>query len=127
MQNYLYLGKPLNDSEHLLIFDRMWRRTITAGNTLVKPIYRPKQVSSANVHHNVLRRGFDSYVPGANLLRMNHYWGARLQHWGEDTPEILNKTVEDLGMREAVAALTPCVHRCPVGCCREEADRGLPL
>ena len=28
-------------------------------------------------------------------IRMNHYWGARLQNWGDDTKDILDKTVFD--------------------------------
>ncbi|XP_033641611.1 uncharacterized protein LOC117301692 [Asterias rubens] len=117
MQNYLYLGKHLSGVEHPLLIDRLWRRTIKVANNLVKPIYQPLGVQSANVHHNTLRRGHHVYVPDSKKLRMNHYWGARLQNWGEDTPKILNLTTEDRGMERAVAAMTPCVIGCPSGCC----------
>lgn len=117
MLNYLYLGKPLSEVEHPLLIDRLWRRTIDKANSLVKPIYRPVGVESANVHHNSLRRGHSTYVPDKNVFRMNHYWGARLQNWGDDTPGILNITTEDRGMERAVAGITLCLHGCPSGCC----------
>ena len=39
---------------------------------------------------------------------MNHYWGARLQNWGEDTAEILAMTEEDMGMEPIVRAFKEC-------------------
>ena len=39
---------------------------------------------------------------------MNHYWGARLQNWGEDTPKILHQTEEDMGMEPIVQAFRAC-------------------
>ena len=109
MQNYLFLGKPLNDTLHPLLASRVWRRTKTPANALVKPIYKPEDVKTAGVHRNVMKSGSSSSIKAPDEgLRMNHYWGARLQNWGEDTPEILAKTTEDLTMRPIVEAVLDC-------------------
>lgn len=86
MQNFLFLGKPLNDEEHPLLIDRLKRRTHGPANLLVKPIYRTSHVSKTGVHHHDLRNGI-SKDADQNRIRLNHYWGARLQNWGEDTPD----------------------------------------
>ena len=41
MQNYLFLGKPL---ERELLFERLWRHTHGPANRLVKPIYKPTNI-----------------------------------------------------------------------------------
>ena len=105
MNNFLYLGVK-NKSRDLLI-DKLWRRTHNPGNYLVKPIYKPSDTRRAQVHHNVLKRGQTGNAPSGEL-RMNHYWGARLQNWGPDTEEILAKTEEDLGMKPIVASFENC-------------------
>ena len=111
MQNFLFLGKPLNDRKHPLLIDRVWRRTPGPANALVKPIYKPSHVSMAIVHHNGLRQGTSRNFP-VDQLRMNHYWGARLQNWGEDTPEIIAKTQPDNSMESIVETLSSCVSKC---------------
>lgn len=103
MQNYLYLGKPL-DKE--LLIERLLRRTPKPFNNLVKPIYQPSNVH-ANIHHNRLITGKTMKAP-VQELRMNHYWGARLQDWGEDTPEILGKTEPDYSIQPIVDAFKNC-------------------
>lgn len=103
MQNFLYLGKPL---EKELMIERLLRRTPKPANPLVKPIYRPKDVR-ASVHHNALMRGRSMNAP-VKELRMNHYWGARLQDWGDDTEEILARTVPDDSMRPIINAFKKC-------------------
>jgi hypothetical protein len=103
MQNYLYLGKPL---EKELMIERLMRRTHRPANPLVKPIYKPSNVR-AQVHHNGLRKGRSMNAPSAEL-RMNHYWGARLQDWGEDTPEILEKTETDNDIQPIITAFKEC-------------------
>ena len=105
MANYLYLGQKNNSRE--LLFDKLWRHTHGPANYLVKPIYRPADVRKATVHHNILRRGESKNAPDGEL-RMNHYWGARLQNWGPDTAETLSKTEEDRGMEPIVAAFHTC-------------------
>ena len=111
MQNFLFLGKPLDSTEHPLLIDRLWRRTHVPANTLVKPIYKPSHVARATVHHNALSKGHSVNFP-ENQLRMNHYWGARLQNWGDDTPEILAKTQPDTSMETIVKNLNDCVTHC---------------
>ena len=103
MQNFLFLGKPL---ERELLMERLWRRDPKPSNALVKPIYRPANVR-ASIHHNRMLRGISTNAPYQEL-RMNHYWGARLQNWEEDTPEILSRTVEDRSME----TVTDEFHRC---------------
>ena len=108
MQNYLFLGKPLPDKEEAFLFGKLWRRTRNRGNTLVKPVYKPAHISSAQVHHNALSQGQSMDAPDEQF-RMNHYWGARLQNWGEDTPEILAITEEDRSMEPIVREIARCV------------------
>ena len=103
MQNYLFLGKQL---EKELLFERIWRRTKGPANPLVKPIYMPANVR-AQVHHNSLRRGHSRNAPDPEL-RLNHYWGARLQNWGDDTPDIISRTQQDLSMEPIVKAFKKC-------------------
>lgn len=103
MQNYLYLGKPLDKD---LLIERLLRRTPDASNRLVKPIYKPSNVR-ADIHHNRLKRGRLMVAPDKEL-RLNHYWGTRLQNWGEDTPEILGKTEHDNSILPIVDAFKNC-------------------
>ena len=105
MANFLYLGQK--DSTKELLIEKLWRHTHGPGNPLVKPIYKPVDIKGAQVHHNYLLRGKSQTAPH-NALRMNHYWGARLQNWGPDTEEILAKTEEDRGMEPIVAAFKNC-------------------
>lgn len=103
MQNYLFLGKPL-DKE--LLIERLFRRTPKPANPLVKPIYELKHVR-AGVHHNTLKKGMTRNAP-AEELRLNHYWGARLQNWGNDTEEVLGMTIPDDSMRPVIDAFKHC-------------------
>lgn len=107
MMNYLFLGKPLNDQTNPLLMDRIRRRTHQPANPLVKPIYQPLRIGSAQVHHNNVRHGM-SRDSDPKLLRMNHYWGARLQNWGEDTPKVLKMTEADFSIRPIVDAINRC-------------------
>ncbi|KAL9981930.1 hypothetical protein ACROYT_G010696 [Oculina patagonica] len=111
MQNFLFLGKPLSDKQHPLLVDRLKRRTPRPSNALVKPIYKPSHVAHSGVHHHHLRNGI-SVNADKNTIRLNHYWGARLQNWGEDTPEILAKTMEDHSMQEIIENLQSCDRVC---------------
>ena len=103
IQNFLYLGKPL-DKE--LMIERLLRRTPKPSNPLVKPIYKPKNVRSA-IHHNHLITGTTVVAP-VQQLRMNHYWGSRLQDWGEDTREILGRTEPDNSIQPIIDAFKDC-------------------
>lgn len=103
MQNFLFLGKPL-DKE--LMIERLLRRTHTISNHLVKPIYKPKNVR-ANIHHNMMRTGKSVTAP-TDEIRLNHYWGARLQNWGEDTSEILDHTEADYSIQPIIDSFKKC-------------------
>jgi hypothetical protein len=105
MANFLYLGQKNNSKE--LLFDKLWRHTHHPANNLVKPIYRTADVKKATVHHNIMSRGESKTAPTSEL-RMNHYWGARLQNWGPDTEETLANTEEDRGMEPIVASFKTC-------------------
>lgn len=107
MKNYLFLGKPLDNETHPLLIDRIRRRTHKPANALVKPIYKPLNVKAAQVHHNYLGKGY-SQDSEPELLRMNHYWGARLQNWGEDTPKILEITRPDFSIRPIIYRINNC-------------------
>ena len=101
MKNFLFLGKPSNET---LVLDRILRRTPKPANALDKPMYKTDCVSRVQVHHNTLKCGKSKDVDPVDL-RNNHYWGARLQKWGDDTPEILAKTVPDESAREIAQAM----------------------
>ena len=112
MQNFLFLGKPLSDKDHPLLIDRLKRRTPRPSNALTKPIYKTSQVTQTHVHHHDLRSPGKSVDANTNQIRLNHYWGARLQNWGEDTPEILAKTTEDNTVKGIVETLLSCDRIC---------------
>ena len=107
MENFLFLGKPSNDSQHPYLIDRIVRRTHSSANNLVKPIYQPRKIRAASVHHNVVGEGHVLKAP-TNQLRMNHYWGARLQNWGENTPKIISITRPDESIREIMKTIVAC-------------------
>jgi hypothetical protein len=98
VKNYLFLGAPrfVNgpDVRNTHVFERFQRRTPKEGTDLDKPIFIAADIAKSNVHHNMLKKGTSLDVDPA-VLRMNHYWGARLQNWGPDTPKILAKTIDD--------------------------------
>ena len=104
MQNLLFLGLPLKKE---LLTERLWRRTHGISNPLCKPIYKSRDVKQASIHNNPMSRGNFKQAP-IHELRMNHYWGARTQNWGPDTPEILHKTEEDYSMEAIVRAFKDC-------------------
>ncbi len=106
-KNFLMLGKPLDEKSHPLLIDRIFRRVKTTPNDLVKPIYRLKRVAKASLHHTALMSGY-SRDADEKLLRMNHYWGARLQNWGEDTPKVWNMTERDESMKKVVDQIQRC-------------------
>ena len=105
MQNYLYLGEKDKSKQRLI--EQLWRRTHGPANKLVKPIYKPRDIGYAQLHHNKLWRGLSMNAP-THRLRMNHYWGARLQNWGPNTEDILRKTEEDHAMEPIIALMKKC-------------------
>ena len=104
MQNFLFQGMPLKKE---LLIERLWRHTHGVSNLLCKPIYKSIDVRHASIHNNAMARGSSEQAPILEL-RMNHYWGARAQNWGPDTPETLQKTEEDHSMEPIVRAFKDC-------------------
>ena len=107
MKNYLFLGKPIDDAIEPFLFARIKRRTHKNANPLVKPIYKPQAIGWAQVHHNGIKTGYSENSP-EQLLRMNHYWGARLQNWGDDTPKVLDMTQPDNTIEPIVKSIKEC-------------------
>ena len=42
-------------------------------------------------------------IADTSKLKMLHYWGARLQDWGPDTPKVIDMTVEFNDIRNTIA------------------------
>ena len=90
MHNYLMLGQ--GDRQRDVVIDRINRIIPKVVNNLDKPIYRPTNIR-AGLHHTSLKKG-KRLEGNDNEIKMLHYWGARGQNWGPDTPETLAKTIE---------------------------------
>ena len=103
MPNYLMLGK--GDFSKNLTIERINRiESLTKkSNNLDKPIYRPGNVK-AGMHHNHILRG-NLHEEDGKIIKMLHYWGSRLQNWGPDTPEILQRTVPFTEVRSKLAPI----------------------
>lgn len=112
-QNFIFSGFP---KDYLWLIERMQRRYAKRFNRLDKPLYIARNVGQAQVHHNSLAKGRSIDIP-SHIARMNHYWGARLQHWKPDTPATLSKTVNDSSMEPIIKELKKVrlfSHRRPV-------------
>ena len=105
LKNYVFLGAPTAPGREFVI-ERIIQRTIREMNNLDKPIYRPKAIMRARLHHNELKYGRSMDLNPA-ALRINHYWGLRLQNWGEacsgkscglTREELIKLTVKDRSM-----------------------------
>ena len=101
LHNYLMLGQ--GDRRRTMAIERITRMTPQPANELDKPIYRPSRVV-ASIHHNMIRHG-RRLESNDEEIRLLHYWGARLQNWGPDTPETRLKTIEFPVLRDTVAPL----------------------
>lgn len=107
LQNHLFLGKPLNTKENPLLIAQFRRRTHKKANDLGKSVFQVSQIDKAQVHHNHMRQG-RTIDCDAHVMRLNHYWGARLQDWGEDTPRVLDMTELDYSIKPIVDRLNRC-------------------
>lgn len=98
MPNFILLGQG-NHSFDLIIerIDRIYSLTKKTNN-LDKALYRPKNVKAA-LHHQRILKGKRIEEDGKRI-KMLHYWGARTQGWGPDTPETLKNTVQFTEVRE---------------------------
>ena len=118
MQNFLFLGPPPNLAKHPILVDQFWNRTNKVWNRNVKPILLAKGVRRTKVHWNFLLEGYESYYVPTNIVRLNHYQGARYD-FDHTYDAKLKRTimVEDRGMSTVVSMLERCRARCTVGCC----------
>ena len=92
IRNCVFVGQPSNAS--LVLQSQLRRIRICPSNNLDKTIFQSNAVTRMAMHHSVLAYGKSMDVD-PKVLRNNHYWGARLQNWGEDTPLSLAKTIPD--------------------------------
>ena len=107
LQNYLFLGKPLDPQTHPFLIARLRRRTHKKANDLGKSLFQVAKISLAQVHHNSMRNG-KTVDSDSKVIRLNHYWGARLQNWGEETPRIKKLTQPDYSIKPIVDRLNRC-------------------
>lgn len=108
LENFLMLGYRNSDSPYSMLIRDITRRTKEPANFLVKPIVRRDAIQIPTVHHNTLQRGISINVPPSEL-RMNHFWGARLQNWSEEIPrEWMDKTIEDVSMLPIAQQIEDC-------------------
>jgi hypothetical protein len=107
LQNYLFLGKPLDPQTYPFLIARLRRRTHKKANDLGKSVFRVSHLDTAQVHHNKMRLGKTTDVNAATI-RLNHYWGARVQNWGEDTQKVLDITETDYSIKPIVDRLNHC-------------------
>ena len=89
MHNWLMLGQC--DRNKDMVIDRINRIIPKTMNNLDKPIYRPMMVK-AGLHHSNIKNGRRQEGDDSEI-RMLHFWGARGQDFGPDTPESLSKTI----------------------------------
>ena len=110
LKNFLFLGNSTTGPPEEWVLERIVRRTPRPANRLDKPIYRPTQVR-AGIHHNTILSGRSVDVD-PSVLRMNHYWGQRLENWGQPCrttkgclsfADMVNKTIFDDSARSIPA------------------------
>ena len=99
MHNFLMLGH--GNRSRTMAIERITRMTPEPANELDKPMYRPNRVI-ASIHHNQIKHGKRLEADGEQI-RLLHYWGSRINHFGPDTPEILVKTIEYTALRDSLS------------------------
>ena len=104
MENYLMLGQ--GDRNRSMTIERITRRTPSRSNTLTKPVYRvdytrPGMHRFYEQRHT--KRRIKTIHGNPDEILMLHYWGARLQDWGQDTPKSLRATEDFPIVRDKVA------------------------
>ena len=102
--NFLMLGQ--GDRRRDVTIERINRITSLTkrSNILSKVIYKPMNTRGVGVHSATPRHG-RVYQEEGRRLKMLHYWGARTQKWGPDTPKVLNMTVEFNHVRNTLAPI----------------------
>ena len=100
VQNFILHGQ--GDRKRNMTYDRINRITPHIANQNWKAIYQPKFVDGLGMHGVKERRG-KMWVAEPTKLKMLHYWGARAQEWGPDTPALYKYTVEFNDIRNSIA------------------------
>ena len=117
VHNYLFLGPPPNVTRLPLVVDRFLNRTRNRWNKNKKPIFLSEAADQPSVHGYALAANFSNHHGPENVIRMNHYHGAR--HYRSKTVRVSEiDMTEDRGMSVASSALTLCrTIGCATGCC----------
>ncbi|MEW8543333.1 MAG: glycosyltransferase family 92 protein [Candidatus Thiodiazotropha sp.] len=100
VQNFILHGQ--GDRTRNTAYDRINRITPHIANGNWKTIYKPKFVDDIGMH-GVKKRHGKMVVAEPRKLKMLHYWGARVQQWGPDTPALKKFTVEFNDVRNTIA------------------------
>ena len=100
VQNFILHGQ--GDRKRNITYDRINRITPHIANRNWKTIYKPKYVEDIGMHGIKNRHG-KMVVAEPRQLKMLHYWGARVQQWGPDTPALKKYTVEFNDVRNTIA------------------------
>ena len=102
VQNFLLCGQ--GDRNRNIVYDRINRITSRVANGNWKAIYKPKYVDDVGMHGVVKEKMHGLWlIADTSKLKMLHYWGARLQDWGPDTPKLYNFTIEFNDVRNTIA------------------------
>ena len=105
MPNFLMLGQG-NRSKTMTI-EKITRITKKVANALTKPLYKISAIRHPGIHSHYLNNGVGT-TADPDILRMLHYWGARLQNWGPDTNKTIEMTEEFDLIKDTIA---PAVRR----------------
>ena len=100
VQNFILHGQ--GDRQRNITYDRINTITPHIANKNWKTVYQPKYVDGL-VMHGVQKRQGKMWVAEPSKLKMLHYWGARAQEWGPDTPALYQYTVEFNNVRNSIA------------------------
>ena len=102
LQNFLLLGQ--GDRSRDIFYDRINRITPQIANDNRKAIYKTQIVDTVDQHGvGAIHRHGQLVIADTSKLKMLHYWGARLQDWGPDTPKVIDMTVEFNDVRNTIA------------------------
>eukprot|EP00249_Psilotum_nudum_P015342 c25274_g1_i1 orf=163-1443(+) len=113
LQCMIFGGNPQGNLENGWVIERYQRRqrrtvgNVPGSNGRTKPIYQPNFTSGATPFdpHMFRMNGGETVVAESEVIRMNHYWGARLTDFGPDTAAVLEMLVPDTSMQPIASEL----------------------
>ena len=100
VQNFILHGQ--GDRKRDTMYDRINRITPHIANGNWKTVYQPKFVDDIGMH-GVQKSNGKMWIAEPAKLKMLHYWGARVQEWGPDTPALYDYTVKFNDVRNSIA------------------------